>query len=260
MQRLKGVYLPAMIREKRFEHIISSLKSTGTVTYAQMSADLSVSEDTIRRDIDYLHENGLLSKVRGGAISREKNPLAFQDRVDFNTTEKEVIALKVQPLLKPGMSIFMDGGTTVCAVAQRLPSNAALRIITNNMALVPLLAQFRNIELIVLGGNYDRNTQTNTGARTCEEAREFVADLYLMGTCAISKDFGITASMREDGAVKKAMLQSSKTVVVLSNSKKIGTNEPFVVCDLQQADVMVTELPSNDPKLDELRFKNLRII
>ncbi|MBB6270799.1 DeoR/GlpR family transcriptional regulator of sugar metabolism [Pedobacter cryoconitis] len=249
-----------MIREKRFEHIISSLKNTDMVTYSVMSADLSVSEDTIRRDIDYLHDNGLLSKVRGGAISRNKNPLSFQDRTNFQSTEKEVIAMKAQSLLKPGMTVFMDGGTTVCAIAECLPTNTSLRVITNNIALIPLLGQFRDIEVIVLGGNYDRDTQTNTGARTCDEAAQFVVDLYLMGTCAISKDFGITASMREDGAVKKAMLKGSKKVVVLSNSRKIGTNEPFVVCGLQDTHVLITELPSNDPKLDELRFKNLKII
>ncbi|TKC60190.1 DeoR/GlpR transcriptional regulator [Pedobacter hiemivivus] len=249
-----------MIREKRFEHIIASLKTTGTITYSGMSRDLSVSEDTIRRDIDYLHENGLLSKVRGGAISRDKNPLSFQDRTDFLSTEKEVIGMKVQPLLKAGMSVFMDGGTTICAVAECLPTNTSLRVITNNMALVPLLARFRDIEVIVLGGNYDRDTQTNTGARTCDEAAEFVVDLYLMGTCAISKDFGITSAIREDGAVKKAMIKGSKTVVVLSNSNKVGANEPFVVCGLQGINVLVTELPSDDPKLDELRFKNLKII
>lgn len=249
-----------MIREKRFEHIISSLKDTEMVTYGRLSADLSVSEDTIRRDIDYLHENGLLSKVRGGAISRAKNPLSFQDRTNFKATEKELIGMKAQSLLKPGMTVFMDGGTTVCAVVECLPTNASLRVITNNIALVPLLGRFRNIEVIVLGGNYDRDAQTNTGARTCAEAAEFVVDLYLMGTCAISKDFGITSAIREDGAVKKVMLKGSKTVAVLSNSKKTGTNEPFVVCGLDQINILVTELPSDDSKLDELRFKNLKII
>ncbi|RFS19236.1 DeoR/GlpR transcriptional regulator [Chitinophaga silvatica] len=249
-----------MIREKRFKHIISSLKDTGAVTYSSLSADLSVSEDTIRRDIDYLHENGLLSKVRGGAISRDKTPLTFQDRTDFLSKEKEIIGMKVQPLLKLGMSVFMDGGTTICAVAEWLPANASLRIITNNMALVPLLGKFPNINVIVLGGNYDKDTQTNIGARTCEEAAEFVVDLYLMGTCAISKDYGITAAIREDGAVKKAMLKGAKKVVVLGNSAKIGATEPFVVCGLDAIKVLVTELPSDDPKLDELRFKNLKII
>lgn len=230
------------------------------VTYSGMSADLFVSEDTIRRDIDYLHENGLLSKVRGGAIARNKNPLSFQDRADLQSTEKEIIGMKAQSLLKAGMNVFMDGGTTVCAVAQCLSTNSSLRVITNNIALVPLLGQFKNIEVIVLGGNYNRDTQTNTGARTCDEAAEFVVDLYLMGTCAISKDFGITSAIREDGAVKKAMLKGSKTVAVLSNSKKTGTNDAFVVCGLDQINVLVTELPSDDPMLDDLRFKNLKII
>ncbi|WP_316803690.1 DeoR/GlpR family DNA-binding transcription regulator [Pedobacter nototheniae] len=249
-----------MIREKRFEHILASLKDARQISYQDMSNDLQVSEDTIRRDIDYLHQNGLLSKVRGGAIATDKNPLAFQDRTQFQSAEKETVAFKIQPLLKKGMTIFMDGGTTICAVAERFPSNSSFRIITNNQALVPILSNFKGIELIVLGGTYNRDTQTNVGTKTCEDAKQFVADLYLMGTCAISREYGVTAAIREDGQVKKAMLKGAKRVIILSSSKKIGKNEVFKVCNLEKVDAVVTELASNDRKLDELRYQDMKII
>lgn len=249
-----------MIKEKRFEHILAKLKETATVMYHDISVDLQVSEDTVRRDIEYLHQNGLLSKVRGGAIATNKNPLTFQDRADHQSDEKDVIACKVQPMLKKGMTIFMDGGTTVCAVAERIPTDSSFRIITNNLALVPVLGRLRNVELIVLGGTYHRDTQTNIGAKTCEDAEQFIVDLYLMGTCAISPAFGVTAAIQEDGAVKKSMLKGAKKVIVLSDSRKIDTNEHFKVCELDRVDMLVTELASNDPLLDMLRFRDLKIV
>ena len=69
-----------MLKEERFTHILTALKRKGKVNLESLSSALNVSEDTVRRDLDSLHNNGLLVKVRGGAISLSKNPLSFQDR------------------------------------------------------------------------------------------------------------------------------------------------------------------------------------
>ncbi|MGY4384881.1 DeoR/GlpR family transcriptional regulator of sugar metabolism [Pedobacter sp. UYP24] len=249
-----------MIKEKRFEHILASLKDTGIITYSGISTNLSVSQDTVRRDIDYLYKNGLLSKVKGGAISRNKNPISFLDRKDYESEQKEIIGLKVQPFLKKGMTLFMDGGTTICAVAKLFSSDSSFRIITSNLALVPILENFKNIDLIVLGGTYNRNTQTNVGSKTCDDAKQYVADIYLMSSCAVSVEFGLTSTIQDDGAVKQSLLKGAKKIILLSNSEKIGTNEYFKVCELDKVDILVTELVADDPKLNEIRYIGLTLI
>lgn len=83
-----------MLKEERFEIILNELKNRKKVKFEDLAMQLNVSEDTVRRDIDALHRNGLLSKARGGAILREKDPLTFQDRQSFLTKEKDIIALK----------------------------------------------------------------------------------------------------------------------------------------------------------------------
>ena len=249
-----------MIKEKRFEIILSCLKENDMVAYADLSNSLSVSEDTIRRDIDYLHKNGLLSKVKGGAMARNKNPLNFQQRLEHRTSEKEIIGKKAQQFLRDGMTIFMDGGSTICAVAEQFFEDLSLKIITNNMALVPIVSGLKNIELFVLGGAYNKETKANVGSKTCEDAKQYVVDLYFMGSCAVSKDFGVTSTEESDGAAKKAMMKGSKKVVLLANSQKIDTNEFFSVCALDALDVIITELPSNDLALDSLRYQKVTII
>lgn len=249
-----------MVKEQRFEQILSILKRNGTVNFSDLAETLAVSEDTIRRDIETLHRRALLMKVRGGAMTVDKNPLTFHDRSNFQSSEKQIIALKVQGLLKKGTTIFMDGGTTVCTVAEHFPIDSSFRVVTHNMALVPILSRFKNIELIVLGGWYNADTQTTLGTKTSEDISSYVADLYLMGTCAISHQFGVTAVVLEDGRVKQAMLKASKKTAVLANSAKVGTSEGFKVCDIDSVDFLITELRKDDRKLDSLRKSNISIL
>jgi len=259
----KGImlkYLLDMVKEERFKHILKIVRKKGKVDYESLSADLNVSEDTIRRDVESLHHNGLVLRVRGGAIAPSRNPLSFEDRTKFLAEEKNTIAVKAQPLIQDGQTIFMDGGSTICAVASHLPANSSFRLVTNNMALVPIISRYRHIELILLGGNYDRETATNTGVQTCSEAARYIADLYLMGTCALQKDFGITAVFQADGEVKRSMLKNAVKTYALGNYAIFNSMAHFKVCELNEISGLITELATDDRKLDEFRNLGLRLM
>ena len=249
-----------MLKEERFNHILKVIKKRGKVFYETLSEDLNISEDTVRRDIESLHNNGLLFKVRGGAISISKNPLSFQDRTHYLAEEKELIALKAQQLIKKGQTIFMDGGSTICAIATHLPPNSSFRLVTNNMALVPIISKFRDIELIILGGMYDRETAINTGGQTCNEVKQYIAGLYFMGTCALQKDFGISAVFQNDGEVKQTMLRNANKTFALVNSSNLNTTEHYKVCDIKDISGMITDLATDDSKLDDFRHLGIRLI
>nr|WP_315028682.1 DeoR/GlpR family DNA-binding transcription regulator [uncultured Chryseobacterium sp.] len=249
-----------MLKEERFETILKQLKKKNKVKFEELALLLQVSEDTIRRDVDLLHKNGLLSKVRGGAILREKDPLSFQDRQSFLTKEKDIIALKTLPFLKDGMTVFMDGGTTVCAVASYMPLDIKLRIITNNHSLPPILSKFKNTELIMLGGIFHHDLAVTTGAATCHDVSQYIADLFIMGTCAVDVDFGISATSVPDGETKKAMVQSSKKIIALANQNKLRRTEAFKVCDINKIGSLITDLDSNDTELEPFRSLSIQII
>jgi DeoR/GlpR family transcriptional regulator of sugar metabolism len=249
-----------MLKEERFNHILKVIKKKGKVFYETLSEDLDISEDTVRRDIESLHNNGLLLKVRGGAISISKNPLSFQDRTHYKSEEKELIAFKAQQLIRKGQTIFMDGGSTICAIASHLPHNSSFRLITNNMALVPIISKFRDIELIILGGIHDRETAINTGGQTCHEVNQYIASLYFMGTCAIQKDLGISAVFQKDGEVKQTMLRNAKKIFALVNSSNLNTTEHYKVCDIKEISGMITDLATDDSRLDDFRHLGIRLI
>ncbi len=249
-----------MLKEERFDHILKELKISNKVFFEGLAKNLNVSEDTIRRDIEVLSKSGLLVKVRGGAIAPSVNPLSFQDRADLFSDAKKIIALKAQQVLKEVRTVFIDGGTTTLAVASSLPLQSRLRIITHNVALIPMLALHEHIELIILGGTYNRLTKTNLGIQVAFEAQRYQADLYLMGTCAIDSTRGVTASVHEDGEIKKVFMKASAKTAVLSNQAKLETADFFHVADLSRIDMLITDLPSNDPKLHPYRRFDLEIL
>lgn len=249
-----------MLKEERFDYILKKLDQREMITYELLAHDLKVSEDTVRRDIEVLNRRGLLSKVRGGAISRAKNPLNFQDRAQYLNDGKRIIALKVQPFIKDGQTLFMDAGTTMCAIAQHFPSDINLRIITANQALIPILARFEGIEIIVLGGRYNRVTAANIGTKTCREVNTYIADLYLMGLCAIDSKQGITAAIQEDAAVKQTMLKASSKTIALGNSEKLEQADCFRVCSLEDLAMLITDLPSDDEKLAPFRTSGIQLV
>lgn len=249
-----------MLKEERFEHILKRLKSKRKVFYEKLASDLNVSEDTIRRDIDSLHKGGLLVKVRGGAITPGSNPLSFQDRTAVFAAGKEVIALKAQQLLKNVRTVFMDGGTTMLALASNLPANTNIRIITNNTTLVPILANLTGVEIVVLGGSYNRLTKTNVGILTCQQAANYQADMYFMGICSLDSNAGVTSAFSEDGEVKRAFMKAARKTVVLCNAEKLETTDFFKVCDIDAIDTLITDLPSDDKLLDSYRNSDLEIL
>jgi DeoR/GlpR family transcriptional regulator of sugar metabolism len=249
-----------MLKEERFHHILKELVAVHKISYETVAEQLNVSEDTVRRDIDILNKSGLLVKVRGGAISPASNPLSFQDRAGVFAEGKNIIALKAQQLFKNARTVFMDGGTTMLALAANLPANSHFRIITNNVALVPILANLPNIEIVILGGLFNRLTNTNVGVLTCEEIRNYQADIYFMGICSIDSKVGATAAISEDGEVKRAFMKSSLKTVVLCNRDKLETIDFFKVCNLDEIDTLITELPSDDKALDLYRKADLEIL
>lgn len=249
-----------MLKEERFEVILNELKNKKKVKFEDLAVQLNVSEDTVRRDIDALHRNGLLSKARGGAILREKDPLTFQDRQSFLTKEKDIIALKTQQFIKNGMTVFMDGGTTILAVVNAMPLDITLKIVTNNYSVVPIIEKFKNVELILLGGNYEKDLAVTSGLTTCYEVSKYIADLFIMGTCAVDNAYGVSAVSTNDGETKKMMVQSSKKIVALASRNKLSQTESFKVCDMSQVDTLITDLDSNDPDLNDFRKLDIQIV
>jgi DeoR/GlpR family transcriptional regulator of sugar metabolism len=232
-----------MLKEERFDHILHKLASNRKVTLGEISSELEVSEDTVRRDIEALSKNGQLTKVRGGAIPHSPNAgiHAFKDRIHVSETDKVIIAKKALNLLKPGQTILLDGGTTTYKMAGMLPHDIVLTVVTNNLPIAALLTEHPSVEVIMAGGKIFKSSQVTIGMEAIRLLSSLRVDICFTGICSLHEEFGISSPDMDETEVKRVMVRSANRVVAVTTLDKIGTAEPYNVCGIGSVETIITE-------------------
>ena len=235
-----------MLKQERFQLILKSLKENNRVLLADLSTELNVSEDTIRRDIKELSASKLLKEVRGGAVSHAPGPQAFKDRENFATGKKQIIAKKAVRLLRSGQSIILDGGTSTLAVANMIPKDLKITVFTNSFPIVNQLEDHANVEVFFAGGRLLRESYITTGHDVIDFYRGIRADICFFGVCSIDLELGLTGHHYDECAVKKAMIKSSNQVVALATPEKINTAEAFHIGSIKDLSSIITSSTNLD--------------
>jgi DeoR/GlpR family transcriptional regulator of sugar metabolism len=237
-----------MLKEERFDFIIRRLESNQSVKLIELSEALQVSPDTVRRDIEQLARSGLLTKVRGGAIPHSPNAHSFKERIQIAGDEKLVIAHKALSLIRPGDTILLDGGTTTYVLATLL--NIPLTVITPNIPAAALLAERKDLQVMIPGGRILSDSQVTSGAEAIRFLRQFHVDTCFIGVCSLHHEIGVSSL---------DYFESEKIVAVGSHDK-IGTAEPYKVCEIDVLDAIVTEIEPSDLLFEPYRAHNIKII
>ncbi|HWB25123.1 MAG TPA: DeoR/GlpR family DNA-binding transcription regulator [Chitinophagaceae bacterium] len=236
-----------MLKEERHKIIIKEINLHNKVLSADLSEHLQVSEDTIRRDLNELAEQGLILKVHGGAMSKTFHyPFNGQNTV-YALEAKQVIADKVISLFKKGMMILMEGGTTIMEIAKNIPADLQATFLTVSPQVALELAEHENIEVITVGGRLAKNANIHTGASVINELGSLKPDLCIIGTNGISINDGLTDSDWEVVQVIKAMMRAAANVAVVTIAEKFNSVQKIKIADIKEVDYLVTELPPDSP-------------
>ncbi|PWJ56931.1 DeoR/GlpR family transcriptional regulator of sugar metabolism [Dyadobacter jejuensis] len=248
-----------MLKKERQEYIIKQINLHNKVLSTDLSERLGVSEDTIRRDLKALSKSGKILKVHGGALSKTLYSDTREDEI-YAYTEKVRIANKTLNLLQNGMYILIGGGTTIREFLKILPKDLHLTFITVSLTAATELLNYTNYEIIFLGGKISRSTRFCAGGETIRQLADVRADLCILGTNAIDLDGGLSDSDYEAVQVKKAMINASSKVAILTISEKLGSRERFRIKNTAEIDYLITELHPNDPLMTEYALNIKRII
>jgi DeoR/GlpR family transcriptional regulator of sugar metabolism len=245
-----------MLRKERLQRILKEINVHNTVTSAELSEKLEVSEDTIRRDLQELAQKGAIVKVHGGAMSK-----TFQDPFDEKTkvyalAAKQKIADKTIKLFKNEMTILVEGGTTVMEIAKKIPPNLRATFFSLSPQTAIALSQHENLRVMCLGGMLPRNGNLFTGAAAVNELAGIEVDLCIIGVNGLTTD-GLTDSDWEVAQIIKAMIRSAKKTAVVTIAEKLDTRKKIKICDLDFIHYLITELPPRDPALSAYKGKQL---
>ena len=236
-----------MLKKERQAYITQQLNIHNKVLSSDLSIQLNVSEDTVRRDLNELSEQGKLLKVHGGALSTGFH-FTLQNQNIYSHKEKQVIARKAVSLIKDGMVVLLSGGTTIRELVNALPVELNATFVTVSVPIALELLNHPNSEVIFLGNRLSKSAQVAIGAEVVTKLHNIKADICFLGTNSID-DGGVTDMEWEVIEVKKAMLDSAGLKISLAISEKLNTSQRFKVCRLEDLDHLITELDPKDPLL-----------
>jgi len=249
-----------MLKRQRQMKILEMLRSEGRIVASDLSEVLDVSDDTVRRDLDDLAEEGKLQRVHGGALPRSAVGETYEERQAQATEGKVAVAREAVKLVEDGQVILMDGGSTALRVVERLPRDLRATIVTHSPPVAAALAQHPSVEVVVVGGTLDKQVLEAVGAETIRAFGAINADLCLLGIWSLHAEAGISYRSFEESRVAWAMIESADLVVALASMEKLGTASPFVSAPAGALTHLATEPAVPDEMLGPYRELGIKIL
>jgi DeoR/GlpR family transcriptional regulator of sugar metabolism len=208
----------------RRKFILDLLDRDKSARVADLSDKLGVSVVTIRKDLEAMESEGLLSRNHGGAV---KNALSlggadYEGRKRIKSDEKKKIAAAAAALVRDGDYVIMNAGSTTAFVCEELKKGHHVTIITNALHLLNDLASSANVTTFFLGGRLDSEMKVTVGDDVCEQLMKYTADKLIMGVDGIDIKSGVTTYNHVEDYIYKQMLAQAKERILVADDSKIG--------------------------------------
>lgn len=249
-----------MLKEERYHFILNEVKIRNRVLLTDLATKLDVSEDTVRRDLNLLDEQGKLKKVHGGAIAKSFTPFSFHQEEIYDHNNKAALAAKAFPMLQSGQLILITGGTTNLEFVSLLPHDMALTFFTPSLQIAMQLSHFPNIETILIGGKVSHDAQIALGAEALSTLASIKADLCFLGTGYLDPVEGLSEFDWEVVQLKRAMIRASKKIISLTLSAKLNSVQRYKICEITGIHTLVTELSPGADILKPFQANGLEVL
>ncbi|MES2949666.1 MAG: DeoR/GlpR family DNA-binding transcription regulator [Pseudomonadota bacterium] len=228
-----------MLTTQRKKLIQDRLLQDGEVVAKSLSQEWGVSEDTIRRDLRELAQEGKLQRVHGGALPASKALATLDARQHIAANDKQALGRAGAAMVKPGQLVFLDGGTTALQLARHLDPALRATFVTHSPTVALELASKPLLDIIMLGGTLYRHSMVNVGAAVVAAAAGFRADLYFMGVTGVHATAGLSTGDFEEAAVKRALHAHAAETIVLASTEKLGAASSYVVAAVRELAAVV---------------------
>ncbi len=240
-----------MATSERHSQIVAILDQYKRLSVDDLAKLVYASPATIRRDLQVLEQQGLLKRVRGGAVSVQGDhfDLPVYLRTSSEREEKEYIAQLAQRFIGNSSTYFFDSSSTCCFLAQKLSRYSGLTVATTGLEILSILKGFAGVRLISFGGEVRKNYDEFTGPLTMANITQFYADTLFMSCRGLSYQAGATETHGTNAAIKQQMIKHSKRCILLCDSTKFDQEFFYKAADFQDIDWVITDKKPKDNKL-----------
>jgi DeoR family fructose operon transcriptional repressor len=238
---------------QRQQTLLHTLRGSGRIDVSDMAKLLSVSAETIRKDLTELERQGLLRRVHGGAVAIED--LSFEPAVSTrteHTEEKRRIARAAVAKVPAEGAILIDAGSTTALLAEYLPANRDLIVFTNTLTTAMTLATRPRLRVHTLGGRVRSPTFAEVDNWAIRALMEIRVDVAFVGTNGLSIDHGLSTPDESEATVKRLMLKIARRRILLADHSKHGRLSLFKYGELSDIDVLITDTGMSDQEVEQI--------
>ncbi|WP_250440509.1 DeoR/GlpR family DNA-binding transcription regulator [Caballeronia sp. AZ1_KS37] len=230
-----------MLAEQRHQYILSELDKHGALAVADLVRALSVSRETVRRDLNALAGRGLVTTTHGGALSVDRREPHVDVREAENAAAKHAIGVRAAAFVPDGASLVIDSGSTTQAVARALGQRHRLTVYTNDWRIAMLLARRNGNRVTLLGGEIADLEDATFGLDTIQQLAQYHADFAFVGAGGITNDAHLTGYSRLAAEVRGSMIASAACPVVVADCSKFGLVLPVRIAGFEAVRFLVCE-------------------
>lgn len=231
-----------MLAEQRHQYILAQLTKTGALSVAELVEALSVSRETIRRDLNALAGRGLIVTTHGGALAAHRHEPSLAAREAANAVAKRAIGERAAQLVPDGASLIIDSGSTTHAVARALAERHQLSVYTNDWRVAQVLGRRNGNRVTLLGGELSDDEDATFGLDTVQQLAQYHVDFAFVGAGGITPQADLTDYSRMAAEVRSRMIAAAGVAVVVADHSKFGRVTPVRINGFESARYLVTEL------------------
>lgn len=249
-----------MLKRDRQAKILSMVQEKKKVLSAELSVELDVSEDTIRRDLKELANEGKLLKIHGGALTTAQRLYAYREEEIYDHDKKLTIAKKALSLIEDNDVLIIGGGTTNLELVSLMPPDLGVTVFTYSLPIAMRLSEHEKIDVILFGGKLMKRPLVTVGLDMIQYISKIRADACFLGASGIDVDTGMMEIDWEVSQLKKAIINVSDKVVVMSTTERIDTKQRFLVSRLEKINTLVTETDPDSNLLSSYRKRGIQVL
>lgn len=227
----------------RRDKILQKINSKGTVRVDELSKEFDVSTVTIRNDLEFFEEKGLIHRTYGGALLRNNvyNDPSLEEKKKLNVEEKKRIGEYATGMVKDGESIILDSGTTTKEIALRLKRKKDLTIMTNAINIALELTGISNLNLMLTGGVLRDKSYSLVGPEAERVMQNYYFDKLFLGVDGMDIEHGLTTPNPLEAQLNRSMVERSNSVIAVMDSSKFNRHSFSFICDLDPIETIITD-------------------
>ncbi|QJU59127.1 DeoR/GlpR transcriptional regulator [Sphingomonas sp. AP4-R1] len=250
----------ADIVAQRHARILEIARHAGSVAVETLAAELDVTPQTIRRDLNMLAQRSMLSRVHGGAVvTSGVDNLDREARRHVAAGAKAAIGEAAAALVPNGASLFINIGTTTEAIARALVDHRDLLVVTNNLNVIDILGNRPSIEVIVAGGKVRGTDRAVVGALAMDFIRAFKVDYALIGASAVDEEGTLLDFDVDEVRVSQTIITQARTVILGVDRTKFGRPAPVRIAEMDAIDHLVTDRMTDPAVAAACRAANVAV-